>query len=147
MPNKASVSNIRFYFQADRFYLHNRTLLKQFLLQLFRKERVRVSSLNYIFCSDEYLLSINKAYLQHDFYTDIVTFNLSKPKEPIIGEIYISIDRVKENALQFKQAYYKELHRVVFHGALHLCGYKDKSESEISVMRKKEDAYISLFYK
>lgn len=98
-----------------------------------------MSNLNYIFCTDRQLLEINRQYLKHDYYTDIITFELSGPTDPIEGEIYISIDRVKENARILKEKLNKELHRVIFHGALHLCGYSDKSKKEILKMRKMED--------
>ena len=145
MHRKAIFSEIQFHFQHKRLYLKNRTKLKRFLLDLFRKERVEIGSLSYVFCSDDYLLKINQTFLHHNFYTDILTFNLSRPKGPIEGEIYISIDRVKENSQHLKQAYYNELHRVIFHGALHLCGYKDKSPKEISSMRKKEDDLLKQY--
>ena len=100
--------------------------------------------MDYIFCSDEYLLHINQTYLQHDYYTDIITFELSDTRETE-AEIYISLDRVKDNAAQFGEPYQKEILRVIFHGALHLCGYKDKSAVEAALMRKMEDKYLALF--
>jgi rRNA maturation RNase YbeY len=90
---------------------------------------------------------MNRDFLQHDYYTDIITFGLSEKNQPIEAEIYISIDRVKDNALSLGVAYKEEMLRVIFHGALHLCGYKDKTKSEISAMRAKEDQYLQLFAK
>jgi rRNA maturation RNase YbeY len=99
-----------------------------------------------MFCSDGYLLEINLKYLKHNTYTDIITFNLSDSLT-IEGEVYVSIDRVEENALRFKNSFETELLRVVIHGALHLCGYKDKTKTEKSMMRQKEDEYIRLYQK
>lgn len=93
------------------------------------------------------LLEINKQYLKHDFYTDIITFELSPKNHPIEGEIYVSIDRVKDNALSLGEAQYAELHRVIFHGALHLCGYKDKDKKEIQEMRKGEAKYLTQYFR
>ena len=92
-------------------------------------------------------MKINKDFLQHDYYTDIITFELSEIPGVVNGEIYISLDRVKDNSIQIGTNYQSELLRVIFHGALHLCGYKDKKKSEILLMREKEDQYLSLFGK
>jgi probable rRNA maturation factor len=137
---------IKFFFIENRVTLNDRNKLKLFLLKLFKKEKKKIQSLNYIFCSDEYLLNINQKFLQHNYYTDIITFDLSQAKNKIEGEVYISIDRVKENALENKEAFKKELHRVIFHGALHLCGYKDKSIKEIAKMRSAEDKYLKHYF-
>ena len=139
-------SKIYFFFQTP-VTLRQRTRLKQFLETLFKKEGKRLKSLNYIFCSDKQLLEINRQYLNHDFYTDIITFELSSKGIPVEGEIYISIDRVKDNALRIGETLQKETLRVVFHGALHLCGYKDKTKEQIRKMREKEDFYIALYSK
>jgi rRNA maturation RNase YbeY len=136
---------IHFFFQKPVASLKQRQQLKQFLLTLFKKEKHLLSSLTYIFCSDDELLEINRQFLKHDYYTDIITFNLAPKKAPIEGEVYISIDRVKENALQLGISIKEELHRVIFHGALHLCGYKDKSKNDILEMRRAEDKYIKLY--
>jgi probable rRNA maturation factor len=125
--------------------LRDRTRLKAFLRLLFQKEKVKLADLQYIFCSDDRLLEINKQFLNHDYYTDIITFNLSGANQPINAEIYISVDRVRENALEFNSSVQKELHRVVFHGALHLCGYKDKTSKDQAQMRKMEDKYLRLY--
>lgn len=125
--------------------LKERTRLKQFIIALFRREKKALAELSFIFCSDPYLLEINRQFLQHDFYTDIITFPLSDPGQPISGEIYISVDRVRENAAAFGSSLQKELHRVVFHGALHLCGYKDKTSGDEKLMRKMEDHYLALY--
>lgn len=110
-------------------------------------EKKYLASLNYIFCTDKRLLEINRQYLKHDFYTDIITFPLSAPKMPVEAEIYISIDRVRENAKTLDVSFKTELHRVIFHGALHLCGYGDKTKGEKEKMRGKEDKYLQKYLK
>ena len=138
------------FHQADQStVLKNKIRLKQFLasiVQDFRKNH-RIDTINYIFCSDEYLLSINQEYLQHDTYTDIITFDLSNNKIEIVSDIYISIDRVKENAQKFNSNMEHELHRVLFHGILHLCGLKDKSKQDAALMRSKEEYYLNTYFK
>lgn len=125
----------------------NRARLKAFILYLLNEEGYRLESLNYVFCSDKYLLSINRSYLSHDYYTDIITFSLSETKKVVVGEIYISTDRVRINSRQFGSTLKEELHRVIIHGALHLCGYKDKTRAEKLIMRAKEDFYLSRYFK
>ncbi|MEI9935510.1 MAG: rRNA maturation RNase YbeY [Ferruginibacter sp.] len=138
--------SIHFFFIEKNITLRNRNKLKIFLSSLFKDEGKKLVSLNYIFCSDKYLLSINQEFLNHDFYTDTITFNLSEVNEPIEGEIYISVDRVRDNALKFYHSINEELHRVIFHGALHLCGYDDKTTSDIEIMRTAENKYLDLFF-
>ena len=121
--------------------MRNRNRLKDFVLALFRKEKRAVESVNYIFCSDKKILEINRQFLNHDYYTDIITFDLSE-SDKIVAEIYISLDRVRDNAKQEGTSLKSELHRVIFHGALHLCGYRDKTKAEIKVMREKEEQYL-----
>lgn len=128
---------------GDRpFVFPNKTGLKKFIASIFKKEKKQLGGINYIFCSDEMLLKINQDFLKHNYYTDIITFGLNEPGEPIEAEIYVSIDRVKDNAIQQGVSYQNEMQRVLFHGALHLCGYKDKKKSEIIEMRQKEDQYL-----
>ena len=146
MPSPNTTASIYFSFPAD-ISLRERTRLKTFLTALFRREKTSLAELQYVFCSDAYLLDINRQYLKHDYYTDIITFDLSDPGLPINGEIYISVDRVRENAREFNSSVEKELHRVIFHGALHLCGYTDKGEQAEKMMRKMEDKYLSLYFK
>jgi rRNA maturation RNase YbeY len=133
-----TIPTIQFNF-LESISLKDRRRLKLFLVQLFRKEGRPMAELQYIFCSDQYLLAINRQYLSHDFYTDIITFDLSEKNHPINAEIYISVDRLRENALKYDSSLKKELHRVMFHGALHLCGYKDKTTLEKEEMRKMEE--------
>jgi len=147
MSYKASAREIHFHFQQKGLALKNRQRLKTFIFSIFRKETTPISSLQYVFCSDNYLLEINQQYLQHDYYTDIITFNLAAKKAPVEGEIYISLERVKDNALILDQYIYLELHRVIFHGVLHLCGYKDKTSRDILLMREKEDFYLDQYFK
>lgn len=137
---------VRFHFLTEGFTLRNRGRLKQFLLELCRKEGQRVEAINYIFCDDQYLVEINKTYLKHDTYTDIVTFQLSAKNEALLADIYISIERVKENAGNFNVSLRSELHRVIFHGALHLCGYKDKNKAQATEMRKKENEWLEKYF-
>ena len=146
MTSALSTPKIHFHFLEGGFTFSERSSLKAFIETLFKREKKKLSGLTYIFCSDEYLLEINKQYLKHDFYTDIITFGLSDPGEPISGEIYISIDRVRDNAVQFKTTLKKEIHRVIFHGALHLCGFRDKKKEEELLMRKMEEKYLTLYF-
>jgi probable rRNA maturation factor len=141
------IDRVKFFYQNVKFSFSNRIVLKKFLEQLFRREKRKLDSLNIIFCKDEALLEINRSFLQHDYYTDIITFPLSQPTEPIVAELYISVERVKENALQARFTFSEELHRVIFHGCLHLVGYGDKSSQQIKKMREREDYYLRLYAK
>ncbi len=127
--------------------LPDRRLLRQFLASIFKREKQRLEGLNIIFCSDDYLLDLNKQFLKHDFYTDILSFPLSKPSQPLNAEIYISLDRVRDNAKNLESTLREELHRVIFHGVLHFCGYKDKTTKEINIMRATEDKYLRSYFK
>ena len=127
--------------------LAKRSVLKAFIEKAIKKEGLHIETLQYIFCSDKYILGINKSYLQHDYYTDIISFDLSETKGKLIGEVYISIDRVKDNAKTHKTSLKEELLRVIFHGALHLCGYKDKKPADIKKMRAQEDKWLKSYLK
>jgi len=107
---------------------------------------LKAMNLTYVFCGDEFLLHINQQYLNHDTLTDIITFDLSDNKNELLGEIYVSVERVKENAALFGVPYQEELHRVIFHGALHLCGFKDKNEAERKLMRSKENEWLRMYH-
>ncbi len=133
----SSQSKVCFFFKT-KVSLRDRTKLKKFIEAIFRKEKRQLRSLNYIFCNDKDLLEINRQYLKHDYYTDIITFELSQKKMPIEGEVYISIDRVKDNASFLDEPFYMELHRVIFHGTLHLCGYRDMNKKQSKEMREME---------
>src|SRR5437763_535937 len=140
-------SAIKFHYLFKSFFFPRRGLLKAFIEGMLKKHHKSIGSVDYIFCSDEYLLEINRKQLDHDFYTEIITFNLSSLEEPLIAEIYISIDRVAENAKTFQSTFYDELHRVIFHGVLHLNGHKDKSKKEATAMRRAEDNALSAYLK
>lgn len=118
--------------------------LKSFLKTLVLKEGKRAGDLSVVFCTDEYLLKVNQDYLQHDYYTDIITFDYCVG-EKVSGDLLISLDRVLENSVLENTTFDKEFYRVVFHGVLHLCGYKDKSKRDIIQMRSKENEYLDLF--
>ena len=136
---------IRFFSEDVDFKIKQPNLIRKWIYAVTILEGFSGADLNYIFCSDGYLLEINNTHLQHDFYTDIITFNLSDNNSQLEGEIYISIDRVSDNASGLNQPFLQELLRVLIHGVLHLIGYADKAESEILQMRLKEDIYISLW--
>jgi len=127
--------------QIDVFELNN-DLIINWLIHVSSSENKVFGPISIIFCSDDYLLSVNNEYLDHDFFTDIITFDYSSNSE-ISGDLFISIDRVKENAITFNVAFIQELYRVLVHGVLHLCGYGDKSPEEELIMRSKEDFYLS----
>lgn len=137
---------VQFFFEHRSISLTERGRLKKFIPTIFRKESKVLLHLNYIFCSDTYLLKINKEYLNHNYYTDIITFSLSEPGTPISGDIYISTDRVRDNACKEATTIKEELHRVIFHGALHLCGYMDKTKDEKLLMQLKEDQYLQMYF-
>ena len=138
---------IQFFFLRHNISLTKRTALKQFIHTIFKSERKLLSNLTYIFCSDDYLLEINKSHLQHNYYTDIITFDLSDTPSKIVGEIYISTDRVRDNAATLGVSIKEELHRVIFHGALHLCGYKDKTIKHAKEMRAAEDKCLNVYFR
>ena len=136
---------VYFHYNNKKLLLDSKKVLRDFIGRIFLLEKKKLQRLDYIFCGDEFLLEINKNYLMHNYYTDIITFNLSENKKVITGEIYISIDRIKENALQFNSSFTDEALRVIFHGALHLCGYNDKTKKEREEMLQKENKYLILF--
>lgn len=145
LPNNTNPTyqdpTITFDFADVAYELEHLEELKQWLVSIGKKEHQEISLLEYIICTDEYLLEINKEYLDHDFYTDIITFPLQE--DPLEGTIYISIERVKENADLYKAPIKDELHRVMAHGLLHLLGYKDKTDAEQKEMRNKENHCLS----
>ena len=133
---------IQFSFQTN-YPLKSRTKIKQWIKQVIEAKGKKTGNITYIFCDDEYLLEVNKQYLQHDYYTDVITFDYVE-NDLISGDIFISTDRVRENALAFGSSETEELHRVIMHGALHLLGLKDKSEKEASQMRQAENDALKL---
>ena len=136
---------VQFHFQQN-IALKERTRLKKFIQYIFNRERTPLDELSVVFCSDEYLLEINQNFLHHDYYTDIITFSYAEKTEPVNGELYISVETIRSNAKKFGTAIKQELHRVIFHGVLHLCGYNDKNRQDELLIRKKEDQYLSLYF-
>ena len=141
------MQKIHFYSVDRRPVLTQRKKIKLFIEKLFLNEKKELCNLSFIFCSDNYLLGINNDFLKHDFYTDVITFDLSSVKNKVEGEVYLSIDRIKDNAKQMGISFNNELHRVVFHGVLHLCGYKDKKKEQAIIMEFMEDKYLGLYFK
>lgn len=134
---------ISFQNQSISFKLKEKTRLKAWIKTVTEKEKHRLGDINYIFCSDDELLEINIQHLKHTTYTDIITFDYTEGNK-ISSDIFISVDRVEENAKKFKVSFEEELHRVMIHGILHLCGYKDKSKADAELMRKKENGALKL---
>ena len=137
------MGTITFNNHGLKFSLKDKLLIKSLIARIFAEENVDFKSVSYVFCKDDFLLKLNQQYLNHDTFTDILTFTLSNSSLPIVSEIYISIDRVEENARNLKIEFLSELYRVIIHGILHLCGYTDTSKAEKSKMRRKEDYYLS----
>jgi probable rRNA maturation factor len=146
MPGMKSKQSVYFHFMRKGFSLNSRNSLKAFIVRLVKSEGKKLADLGYIFCDDDELLAMNRKFLKHNFYTDILSFDLSDDPDSVSGEIYISIDRVRENAKKYDRSFANELHRVIFHGALHLCGYEDKSRKGIAIMREKEDLNLQLYF-
>lgn len=134
---------IFFHSEEIDFKLKKKKKVRNWLTELALTEDKTIDELNYIFCSDEYLLAVNKEHLDHDYYTDVITFDYCE-NNTISGDIFISIDRIYENAKTFGKSSKNELRRVMAHGLLHLMGYKDKSEDEAAQMRKMEDFALNL---
>lgn len=135
---------IDFNYETE-FTLENEAAISSWISNVILSENKKEGEINYIFCDDEYLLQINQEHLNHDYYTDIISFDYSVGNE-INGDMFISIDRVKENSVDFKVSFEEELKRVIVHGVLHYCGYKDKSESDVQLMRIKEDEKLAMFH-
>jgi len=134
---------IQFFEEDISYKLKNKTQVRQWLTDTIIAEGYKLKELTYVFCSDAYLLQINQQYLDHDTYTDIITFDNSEEDLIIVGDIFISIERIRENALKFEVPETTELHRVMVHGALHLLGYKDKGDTHKKKMTQKEDFYLN----
>jgi len=135
---------ISFNYELE-FQLENEEQYSSWISNVISSENKKEGDINYIFCDDEYILEINKQYLDHDYYTDIISFDYSVGNE-LHGDIFVSIERVRENAIEFEVAFDEELKRVLAHGVLHYCGYKDKTEEEELLMRSKEDEKIKMFH-
>ena len=135
-------SNISFQ-SVGTFSLKTESALIKCIRSLVKQELREIGDITFVFCDDNYLHKINLEFLDHDTYTDIITFDYSAGNE-IVSEVYISVDRVAENAKKFSQTFENEIHRVIVHGVLHLCGYNDKLAEEKQIMRDKENHYLSL---
>jgi probable rRNA maturation factor len=133
---------ITFHEEDISYKLKHKTAVRKWITYTIVAEGYKLRELTYIFCTDEYLLQINRQYLDHDTYTDIITFDNSEEEGVIVGDIFISIERIRENAGKFNVTEAQELHRVLIHGALHLLGYTDKSPADKKKMTSKEDLYL-----
>ncbi|MCL4638921.1 MAG: rRNA maturation RNase YbeY [Pseudosphingobacterium sp.] len=136
-------ATVNFFTEEIKYTIKNKLLLKQWIKDAITNEGLKPGEISFIFCSDEYLHKINVEYLNHDTYTDIITFDNSEDENVIAGDIFISIDRIKENAKSFLVKEVDELHRVIIHGILHLCGYLDKKPVDKKRMTEKENEYLS----
>lgn len=134
---------ILYYYEDVDFVFKNKTLNNRWLRLVAESEIKRIGDISIIFCSDNYILDINQKYLQHDYFTDIITFDYCEG-DKLSGDLFISIDSVKENAMEYGSGFSDELNRVIVHGILHLIGYDDHTEEDIAMMRKKENYYLSL---
>jgi probable rRNA maturation factor len=135
---------IFFFLEEVRYSLRQKRNIRSWIIQTAENEDHKVGILNYILTNDDILVQLNKEYLRHFTLTDIITFDLSESDELLTGDIYISVDRARENAKKFKDSLSNEIKRLMIHGVLHLMGYKDKSQSERELMRAKEEYYLSL---
>jgi rRNA maturation RNase YbeY len=136
-------STIYFYNEDVNYRLLGKKKIRLWLLSVIKQEKKQMGDISFVFCSDEDLLEINRQYLSVDYLTDVITFDFTE--NFISGDIFISVDRVKENSKHYKQKYFQEMLRVILHGVLHLLGYKDKTEKEIKQMREKEGYYLQKF--
>ena len=125
--------------------VENKKAIKDLIISLFHQENTELEKIAFIFCSDEYLLKINKQHLNHNTLTDVITFPISEEDKPVYGEVYLSVDRIKDNAKVFNVEYQNELLRVMVHGALHLCGYTDKTKNAKAQMHERENFYLHQF--
>ena len=136
---------VNFFSEKKTFKVTEKKKIRLLVKEICKKEKIDLSFLNYIFCTDEYLLKINQKHLNHNFLTDIITFDFSESNNTAEGDLYISVERVEDNAKKYKVLFLEELIRVVIHGLLHLIGYKDGSEKEKKRMRSLENKYLSLY--
>ncbi len=135
---------IQFFTEDTNFKISGKNKIRNWVNVIFQEEKKKHSQVNFIFCNDEYLLNLNKVYLDRDYLTDVISFSFTKNSSRIVGDIYISIDRVEENAEKYKQKFSRELLRVIAHGTLHLIGYKDSYGKDKKLMREKENMYLKL---
>ncbi|HSZ87504.1 MAG TPA: rRNA maturation RNase YbeY [Puia sp.] len=137
---------IHFHFVFQPFTLRNREGLKCFIEDIFNKEKKAIESVNFIFCNNMEIKKLNKEYLNHNYSTDILTFDFSVKGKAILSDVFISQEQVKLNAKEFDTSFTKEIHRVIFHGVLHLCGYNDKTSTDKALMRDKEHYYLDKYF-
>ena len=135
---------VNYYFEDTAFKLKAKTKIKNWLKLVAESEVYTLRNVSVIFCSDNYILDINQRFLQHDYFTDIITFDYSEGSK-ISGDLFISVDSVKENSIEYGTDFEDELHRVIVHGILHLIGYDDHTDEDIKIMRSKENYYLSLY--
>ena len=135
---------VNYYFEDTAFKLKAKTKIKNWLKLVAESEVYTLGNVSVIFCSDNYILDINQRFLQHDYFTDIITFDYSEGSK-ISGDLFISVDSVKENSIEYRTDFEDELHRVIVHGILHLIGYDDHTDEDIKIMRSKENYYLSLY--
>ena len=139
-------SKVNFFFSGCKPTLTDRLRLKGYINSIFEQEKKQLESISFVFTNDRFLHEINLNYLGHDYYTDIITFELSEKNRPMLSEVYISCERVRENAQIHNTSFKEELHRVIFHGVLHLCGYKDKDVKQSKKMRSRENYYLMQYF-
>ncbi|MBK8722230.1 MAG: rRNA maturation RNase YbeY [Saprospiraceae bacterium] len=146
LPLDEQPEHIQFFFEEVQFPFLYPELISKWIIDSLTEEKKAINSISYIFCNDSYLLQVNQEYLAHDTFTDVITFQYHESKEePIEGDIFISTERIAENAVKFDTTFDIELQRVMIHGALHLAGYKDKSTKDKTLMTEKENYYLSKF--
>lgn len=138
------MKQINFFCEDVTFVVKDKTKVKNWIYQIIKQHDSKPQTINYIFCSDEYLREVNKQYLEHDYYTDIITFDQAENEGEVAGDLYISIDRIKDNAEQIGISFEQELHRVLIHGVLHLIGYDDLTDETEAQMRELENKALAL---
>lgn len=139
------MESIHFFYEDTPFILDHPAITQDWLHTIITNHEQQAEAINFIFCSDDYLLNINRSYLDHDYYTDIITFdNRESESDDLESDIFISIDRIKDNAQSMAVSFDRELHRVIIHGILHLLGWNDKTDEQKQAMREKEEACLSL---
>ena len=136
---------ISFSYLVKPFYFPNRNCTKLYISEIFKDHNLELNLINYVFCTDKYLLNLNTQYLNHNFYTDILTFDLSD-EQMLTADIFISVERAEENSLVYNVSKLLEIRRLLIHGALHLCGYKDKTPTEREKMSAMEEFYLNKFF-
>jgi probable rRNA maturation factor len=140
------MKNVSFFFEECKKFSFDRKRITSDINGIIKSENFKSGKVSVIFCSDEYLLNINREYLKHDYYTDIITFNYGE-ENLVSGDLFISVERVADNSVQYNQTFENELYRVIYHGILHLVGFDDKEEASEKLMKLKEDFYLNKFGK